>query len=105
MSGNGVTRMTAVSEANEGVGNGVGANEEVNAHGFTGHGSCPTGGARSERTMPGLRSNPEGKRVGCKAGPYRRICALHWTRRAGVVIAEGRWRETDFPAIFSQLHL
>lgn len=30
MSGNGVTRMTAVSEANEGVGNGVDANEEVN---------------------------------------------------------------------------
>ncbi len=31
MSGNGVTPMTAVSDANEGVGNGVGANEEVNS--------------------------------------------------------------------------
>jgi len=30
LSGNGVTRMTGVSEANEGIGNGVGANEEVN---------------------------------------------------------------------------
>ena len=30
MSGNGVTLMTGVSGANEGVGNGVGANEEVN---------------------------------------------------------------------------
>jgi len=30
MSGNGVTSVTGVSEANEGVGNGVGANEEVN---------------------------------------------------------------------------
>ena len=30
MSGNGVTPVTGVSEANEGVGNGVGANEEVN---------------------------------------------------------------------------
>jgi hypothetical protein len=30
MRGNGVTPMTVVSEANEGIGNGVGANEEVN---------------------------------------------------------------------------
>ena len=98
MSGNGVTRMTLVSEANEGIRSGVGANEEVSDAWIYRTRELPDRRRPERKNDARLAKQPEGQarrmqgwlvktkmRLALDAHGWRRYC-------------RGRRRETDFPA-------